>query len=105
MTFLFFLLALVGWIYLYDRMRRTEDRLDRETQARTHDKDLIAELTRRVLPDRVLFYLWPLAGGASFDFTLRGRMPAVAKSSASTLCDYYNPEARSELAPIQWLIK
>jgi hypothetical protein len=34
MTFIFFLFALIGWVYLYNRMRRTEDRLDQETQAR-----------------------------------------------------------------------
>ncbi len=32
-----------------------------------------------LLPDRVLFYAWPRAGGASFDFILRGRMPLLAK--------------------------
>jgi hypothetical protein len=58
-----------------------------------------------VLPDRILFYLWPKAGGASFDFVMRARIPMVAKSSASVLYDYYNPEARSEVAPVQWLIK
>ena len=34
-----------------------------------------------VLPDRIVFYLWPKAGGASFwHFSLRARTPMVAKS-------------------------
>jgi A-macroglobulin receptor binding domain len=57
-----------------------------------------------ILPDRVLFYLWPKAGGASFDFIVRTRMPMVAKSSASTLYDYYNPEALAEVAPVRWIV-
>ena len=48
MMFFIFIVALVGWLYLYTRLRRAEDRLDQETQARTHYEDLIAELTRRV---------------------------------------------------------
>ena len=57
-----------------------------------------------VLPDRVVFYLWPEAGGASFDFTLRTRISMNAKSAASKLYDYYNPEALSEVAPLSWNI-
>ena len=58
-----------------------------------------------ILPDRILFYLWPKAGGASFDFDLHARTPMVAKSSASVLYDYYNPEALSEVLPLRWTIK
>ena len=58
-----------------------------------------------VLPDRVVLYLWPEAGGVSFDFIVRARMPMVAKSAASILYDYYNPEALSEVAPVRWDIK
>ncbi len=43
---------------------------------------------------------WPTAGGVSFDFTFRTRMEMTAKSAASVLYDYYNPEARAEAAPI-----
>jgi uncharacterized membrane protein len=48
MLLLLFLVAFVGWIYLYNRLLRTEDRLEQELQARSHDSDLIAALTRRV---------------------------------------------------------
>jgi hypothetical protein len=58
-----------------------------------------------VLPDRVVLYLWPKAGGASFNFVLRARMPMTAKSAPSTLYDYYNPEALSEVAPVRWVVK
>ena len=41
MDFLIFLFVLVGWAYLYSRLRRTEDRLEQDAEAR-------AELTRRI---------------------------------------------------------
>jgi uncharacterized protein YfaS (alpha-2-macroglobulin family) len=46
-----------------------------------------------VLPDRVVVYLWPSAGGTSFNFKFRPRFGLKAKSAASILYDYYNPEA------------
>jgi hypothetical protein len=58
-----------------------------------------------VLPDRVLFYLWPTAGGASFQFNLSARFPMNAKSEPSVLYDYYNPEALSEVPPTQFIVK
>jgi hypothetical protein len=58
-----------------------------------------------VLPDRVLFYLWPHAGGASFQFSLSAKFPMSAKSEPSTLYDYYNPEALSEVPPAQFIVK
>jgi uncharacterized membrane protein len=48
MGFLLFVFALVGWAYLYSRMRRAEDRLNRNQYERSRDSDAIAELTRRV---------------------------------------------------------
>jgi hypothetical protein len=57
-----------------------------------------------ILPDRVVFYLWPEAGGSSFSFQLSARMPMNAKSEPSVLYDYYNPEARSELLPFRWIV-
>jgi uncharacterized membrane protein len=48
MGFLFFLLALVGWAYLYSRLRRAEDRFNQDQYERGHDSEVIAELTRRV---------------------------------------------------------
>jgi hypothetical protein len=58
-----------------------------------------------VLPDRVIFYLWPEAGGSSFSFNVSARIPMIAKSAPSILYDYYNPEALSELPPAQWVVK
>jgi len=58
-----------------------------------------------VLPDRVVLYLWPQAGGVSFDFDLRARIPMQAKSAVSLLYDYYNPEAAAEVAPAQFTVR
>ena len=58
-----------------------------------------------VLPDRVILYLWPTAGGVSLNFDLRARIPMVAKSARSVLYDYYNPEALSEVAPVLWTVR
>jgi hypothetical protein len=51
-----------------------------------------------VLPDRVVVYLWPRADGASFNFKFRPRFGVKAKSAASILYDYYNPEAAAVVA-------
>jgi hypothetical protein len=48
MTFLVFLFVLAGWIYLYNRLRNAEERLEQDSQARTRDLELIAQLTSRV---------------------------------------------------------
>ncbi len=48
MSFLFFLFMLVGWAYLYTRVRRAEDRLNQDQYDRQRDSDVIAQLTRRV---------------------------------------------------------
>lgn len=58
-----------------------------------------------ILPDRVVLYLWPKAGGAQLDFFLSARNSMVAKSAPSVLYDYNNPEALSELAPFRWAVK
>jgi len=48
MGFLLFLFALVGWAYLYSRLRRAEDRLNQDQYERSRDGERIAQLTRRV---------------------------------------------------------
>jgi hypothetical protein len=58
-----------------------------------------------VLPDRVVVYMWPKAGGVSFNFDLRARMPMAAQTGTSILYDYYNPEALSEVAPVGWHVR
>ena len=58
-----------------------------------------------VLPDRVVFYLWPRAGGSNFSFKFKPRIAMTAKAAASVLYDYYNPEAKAVLAPETFLVK
>jgi len=58
-----------------------------------------------IQPDRIILYLWPKAGGTSFDFYVSARLPMNASSNSSVLYDYYNPEALAELAPQRWLVQ
>ncbi|MCA1555666.1 MAG: hypothetical protein LC747_03150, partial [Acidobacteria bacterium] len=58
-----------------------------------------------VLPDRLIVYLWPRAGGTDFGFTFRPRFGLAAKSAPSVVYDYYNPEARAMLAPTKFTVK
>jgi hypothetical protein len=57
-----------------------------------------------VQPDRVVFYLWPVAGGATFDFRLRLRYRCDALTAPSLLYDYYNPENRAVVAPTRFVV-
>lgn len=52
-----------------------------------------------LLPDRLVFYLWPSAGGSKFTFSFRPRFPLKARTAPSMLYDYYNPEAQLVLSP------
>src|SRR5581483_4568528 len=52
-----------------------------------------------VLPDRVVFYVWPRAAATTINFAVKPRFPVHAKLAASTLYDYYNPEARVLVEP------
>jgi hypothetical protein len=58
-----------------------------------------------VQPDRVVFYLWPHAGGTTFSFSLKARFPMTAQSSESILYDYYNPEARASVPPVRFVMQ
>jgi len=58
-----------------------------------------------VLPDRVVVYLWPRAGGVSFNFKFRPRFGLNAKTAASTLYDYYNPEAAVVVPPSVFTVR
>lgn len=58
-----------------------------------------------VQPDRVVFYLWPRAGGTTFSFSLKARFPMKAQSSESVLYDYYNPQARVSVPPMRFVIQ
>jgi hypothetical protein len=58
-----------------------------------------------VLPDRVVLYLWPRAGGVDFTFKFRGRFALAAKTAPSLIYDYYNPDARAVVAPVLFTIR
>ena len=58
-----------------------------------------------ILPDRVVVYLWPRAGGTKFDFKFRPRFGLNAQTAASIVYDYYNPEARAIVAPARFVVK
>jgi len=58
-----------------------------------------------ILPDRVVVYLWPRAGGTKFDFKFRPRFGLRAQTAASVVYDYYNPESRAIVAPAKFVVK
>jgi hypothetical protein len=58
-----------------------------------------------VLPDRVIAYLWPQAGGLKFSFKFKPRYGVKAQTAPSALYDYYNPEARVVIAPSRFVVK
>ncbi len=58
-----------------------------------------------VQPDRVVFYLWPSAGGSNFQFVFRPRFGINAMSSPSILYDYYNPDANAAVLPVRFNVQ
>ena len=58
-----------------------------------------------VQPDRVVFYLWPSAGGSKFQFIFRPRFGISAMSAPSVLYDYYNPEANAAVLPLRFNVQ
>jgi hypothetical protein len=57
-----------------------------------------------IRPDRLVVYLWPRdRAGVSFRFQPRFAMSA--KSAASEVYDYYNPEARFVVAPVKFVVQ
>jgi hypothetical protein len=58
-----------------------------------------------VLPDRVIVYLWPKAGGTRFAFTFKPRYGLKAQTAPSVLYDYYNPDARVTIAPTRFVVR
>jgi hypothetical protein len=58
-----------------------------------------------VLPDRVVFYVWPSAGGSHFEFSFRLRYGMEAWTAASSLYDYYNPEAAAVVKPVKFSVQ
>jgi hypothetical protein len=58
-----------------------------------------------ILPDRVVVYLWPQAGGIDFDFKFRPRFALTAKAAPAVVYDYYNPDARVVVAPETFVVR
>jgi A-macroglobulin TED domain/Alpha-2-macroglobulin family/Carboxypeptidase regulatory-like domain/A-macroglobulin receptor binding domain len=58
-----------------------------------------------VLPDKVVVYLWPRAGGTKFSFSFKPRFGMEALSEPSVIYDYYNPEARAVVQPVKFVVK
>jgi len=57
-----------------------------------------------VLPDRVILYMWPEAGGSVFSFRFRSRFGMSAETAPSLLYDYYNPESSVTLKPSHFVV-
>jgi hypothetical protein len=79
--------------------------VDRASLERAMTESYYALQQYDILPDRVIFYLWPKAGGIQFNFKFRPRFAMTAKTSPSLLYDYYNPEARVVVPPTLFKIK
>jgi len=58
-----------------------------------------------VLPDRLIVYLWPHAGGTKFSFGFKPRFGLKALSAPSILYDYYNPESHAIVEPMQFTVQ
>jgi hypothetical protein len=58
-----------------------------------------------VRPDRVVFYVWPSAGGTKLTFSFKTRYRMNANTSPSILYDYYNPEANATVAPVRFAVQ
>jgi uncharacterized protein YfaS (alpha-2-macroglobulin family) len=76
--------------------------VDRESMERAKGADGVDGY--EIQPDRVVFYLWPRAGGSRFDFTFRMRYRVEAMTAPSVLYDYYNPDAHSVVTPVKFSV-
>lgn len=57
-----------------------------------------------VLPDRIVAYVWPRAGGTKFSMSFTTRMAVDAQAAPHTLFDYYNPDASVTIAPDRFTV-
>ncbi len=78
--------------------------VDRQTLERAMKESGWEFSSYDVLPDRLVAYLWPRAGGTRFTFNFRPRYGLRAQTAPSVVYDYYNPEARAVLAPVRFQI-
>ncbi len=76
--------------------------VDRASLDKAKESGLISEYD--VLPDRVVFYVWPQAGGLKFDFQFHSRFRMDAMTGPSLLYDYYNPDASATVAPVKFSV-
>jgi hypothetical protein len=76
--------------------------VDRESLEKTKEQGVDGY---EVQPDRIVFYLWPSAGGIKFQFSFRPRFGMNAMSAPSILYDYYNPEANAVILPVAFKIQ
>jgi hypothetical protein len=58
-----------------------------------------------ILPDRIVVYMWSKPGGTKLNFKFKPRYAINAKTPASTVYDYYNPEANATVAPLSFAVK
>jgi hypothetical protein len=58
-----------------------------------------------ILPDRLVLYLWPRAGGVRLTFAFKARYGLKAHTASSTLYDYYNPDAQVSLPSTGFVIR
>ncbi len=78
------------------------DRASLEEAIKTHTWDLYRY---DVLPDRLIAYLWPRAGGTDFQFKFRFRYAVKAQTAESKLYDYYNPDAHVTVRPVHFNVR
>jgi len=55
-----------------------------------------------ILPDRIVLYMWASPGGTHLKFKFRERYRVNAQTPASTVYDYYNPDARALVPPLRF---
>jgi len=58
-----------------------------------------------ILADRIVLYMWSKPGGTKFNFKFKPRYAINAKTPASTVYDYYNPEANAVVSPLSFAVK
>lgn len=79
--------------------------VDRESLERAKNEAGWAIDQYDVLPDRIVFYLWPHAGGTKFAFAFKSRYGFKALTAPSVLYDYYNPEAQATVGPTLFTVR
>ncbi len=57
-----------------------------------------------IAPDHVVAYVWPQAADTHFKFGFRPRFAMHAKSAQSMLYDYYNPDEKVVLEPMEFQV-